>query len=114
MTTAAQAKQQGYTTRQVSEMTGASLRQLQVWDELKVVPARHFKHSRIYTREQVEMIGRFVQLRKLGASPRQIWNLFDTFGWDSKVVVSKRDFAMVDDTLVLFAGQQRKAKGTGA
>ncbi len=96
---------EGYSTGQVSEMTGASLRQLQWWDEQGIVCPERFNGDRSYTYDQVEMIGRFVQLRKLGASQTTIWEAFATFGWKSKVVVSKRRFASVDGTLVLFAGR---------
>jgi DNA-binding transcriptional MerR regulator len=42
-----------YTSSDVSRIAGVSLRQLQWWDERKVVSPRHEGHKRVYLPEEV-------------------------------------------------------------
>ena len=57
-----------YTTKKVSELTGATPRQLQWWDDRKiVVPERKDvdrKRQRFYTIEQVRQVRRILEIRK--------------------------------------------------
>ena len=57
-----------YTTKKVSELTGATPRQLQWWDERKViVPERKDadrKRMRFYTIDQVRQVRRLLAIRK--------------------------------------------------
>lgn len=61
-----------YTSSQVSEIAGVSLRQLQWWDERKVVSPRHEGHRRIYLPEEVIEITVIAELRRKGFSLQKI------------------------------------------
>lgn len=57
----------------VSRETGASNRQLQWWDERGILqPDTIEKHTRLYTKEQLEQVRRLVMLRKAGVSLQEI------------------------------------------
>lgn len=61
-----------YTSSDVSRIAGVSLRQLQWWDERKVVSPRHEGHKRIYLREEVIEITVIAELRRKGFSLQKI------------------------------------------
>jgi hypothetical protein len=60
--------QSTFSTSEVSEATGASLRQLQWWDENIILPVRHEGHRRFYTPEDRAMVDIIVRLRAKGLS----------------------------------------------
>lgn len=64
--------------RQVSAITGCSLRQLQWWDEKGAVKPVHIKHRRWYTPEQVRDIGMLMELRRRGVSLQRARQLLRT------------------------------------
>ena len=61
-----------YTSSEVSDIATVSLRQLQWWDERKVVSPRHEGHKRIYTAEEVVEITVIAELRRKGFSLQKI------------------------------------------
>ena len=69
---AAPAAAQQFTSAEVSRISGVSLRQLQWWDEKKVVSPRHEGHRRIYEAEEVIEITVIAELRRKGFSLQKI------------------------------------------
>ena len=61
-----------YTSSDVAKLGGVSLRQLQWWDERKVVSPRHEGHKRIYSSEEVVEITVIAELRRKGFSLQKI------------------------------------------
>src|ERR1035441_6445274 len=60
--------EEGYNSSDVSRICGVSLRQLQWWDERKVVSPRQDDHKRIYMTEEVVEISVIAELRRKGFS----------------------------------------------
>lgn len=61
-----------YTSTEVSRIAQVSLRQLQWWDERRVVSPRHEGHKRIYLPEEVVEITLIAELRRKGFSLQKI------------------------------------------
>ncbi|MGH9633142.1 MAG: MerR family transcriptional regulator [Bryobacteraceae bacterium] len=61
-----------YTSSDVSRIAQVSLRQLQWWDERKVVSPRHEGHKRVYLPEEVVEITVIAELRRKGFSLQKI------------------------------------------
>jgi DNA-binding transcriptional MerR regulator len=61
-----------FTSSEVAQVAGVSLRQLQWWDERKVVSPRHEGHKRIYLTEEVIEITVIAELRRKGFSLQKI------------------------------------------
>jgi len=57
-----------YTSNDVARISGVSLRQLQWWDERKVVSPRQDGHKRVYVPEEVVEISVIAELRRKGFS----------------------------------------------
>jgi DNA-binding transcriptional MerR regulator len=64
--------QRTYTSTDVAKVAQVSLRQLQWWDERKVVSPRHEGHKRIYLPEEVIEITVIAELRRKGFSLQKI------------------------------------------
>ena len=64
--------QRTYTSTDVAKIAQVSLRQLQWWDERKVVSPRHEGHKRIYLAEEVIEITVIAELRRKGFSLQKI------------------------------------------
>lgn len=64
--------QRTYTSTDVARIADVSLRQLQWWDERKVVSPRHKSHKRIYLAEEVVEITVIAELRRKGFSLQKI------------------------------------------
>ncbi len=64
--------QRTYTSIDVAGIAEVSLRQLQWWDERKVVSPRHEGHKRIYLAEEVVEITVIAELRRKGFSLQKI------------------------------------------
>ncbi|HEX4808634.1 MAG TPA: MerR family transcriptional regulator [Bryobacteraceae bacterium] len=64
--------QRTYTSTEVAKIAEVSLRQLQWWDERKVVSPRHEGHKRIYLAEEVVEITVIAELRRKGFSLQKI------------------------------------------
>src|SRR5437588_10298298 len=63
---------QTYTSSDVSRIAQVSLRQLQWWDERKVVSPRHEGHRRVYDSAEVIEITVIAELRRKGFSLQKI------------------------------------------
>jgi DNA-binding transcriptional MerR regulator len=63
---------QGHNSSEVARICGVSLRQLQWWDERKVVSPRQDGHRRIYLPEEVVEISVIAELRRKGFSLQKI------------------------------------------
>ena len=61
-----------YASAEVARICGVSLRQLQWWDERKVVSPRHEGHKRIYAASEVIEITVIAELRRKGFSLQKI------------------------------------------
>jgi DNA-binding transcriptional MerR regulator len=61
-----------FTSTDVSRTAGVSLRQLQWWDERKVVSPRHEGHKRLYRLEEVVEVSVIAELRRKGFSLQKI------------------------------------------
>lgn len=61
-----------YTSSDVARIAAVSLRQLQWWDERKVVSPRHEGHKRVYSPEEVIEITVIAELRRKGFSLQKI------------------------------------------
>jgi DNA-binding transcriptional MerR regulator len=61
-----------YSSSDVSDIAGVSLRQLQWWDERKVVSPRHEGHRRVYFAAEVVEITVIAELRRKGFSLQKI------------------------------------------
>ena len=61
-----------FTSSDVSRIAQVSLRQLQWWDERKVVSPRHEGHKRVYNPEEVVEITVIAELRRKGFSLQKI------------------------------------------
>jgi len=57
---------------EVARMAGVSLRQLQWWDEQKVVSPRHEGHKRVYTAPEILEVTVIAELRRKGFSLQKI------------------------------------------
>jgi DNA-binding transcriptional MerR regulator len=63
---------EAYSSSDVARVAGISLRQLQWWDERKVVSPQHQGHKRVYSPEQVVEITVIAELRRKGFSLQKI------------------------------------------
>lgn len=61
-----------FSSADVGRLSGVSLRQLQWWDEQKVVSPRHEGHKRIYLTEEVVEVSVIAELRRKGFSLQKI------------------------------------------
>jgi DNA-binding transcriptional MerR regulator len=61
-----------FTSTDVARIAAVSLRQLQWWDERKVVSPRHEGHRRVYLAEEVVEITMIAELRRKGFSLQKI------------------------------------------
>ncbi len=68
----AQIQERTYSSSEVSDVAGVSLRQLQWWDERKVVSPRHEGHRRVYYPAEVIEITVIAELRRKGFSLQKI------------------------------------------
>ena len=66
------APDKAFTSSDVSKIAQVSLRQLQWWDERKVVSPRHEGHKRVYNPEEVVEITVIAELRRKGFSLQKI------------------------------------------
>src|SRR3954471_852442 len=64
--------QRTYTSTDVAKIAQVSLRQLQWWDEQKVVSPRHDGHKRIYLPQEVIEVTVIAELRRKGFSLQKI------------------------------------------
>src|SRR2546428_1857447 len=70
--TEAQVEEKTFSSSDVAQIAGVSLRQLQWWDERKVVSPRHEGHRRVYFAAEVIEITVIAELRRKGFSLQKI------------------------------------------
>lgn len=75
-------EQARFTSLDVSDLTGVSLRQLQWWDEQGLVSPRQTGHRRLYTKFEVLQVSLINGLRKKGISLQKIRPLLDRLSLD--------------------------------
>jgi DNA-binding transcriptional MerR regulator len=63
---------EGFTSSEVARIANVSLRQLQWWDERRVVSPRHHGHRRVYQTQEVVEITVIAELRRKGFSLQKI------------------------------------------
>lgn len=68
-----------FSTQDVSKLAGASLRQLQWWDEQGVVSPVHHGHRRLYSRLEVVQVSLIVDLRRKGLSLKKARGVMEEF-----------------------------------
>lgn len=66
-----------YSSSEVAQIAGVSLRQLQWWDEQNVVSPRHEGHKRVYLAQEVIEISLIAELRRKGFSLQKIRRVLD-------------------------------------
>lgn len=64
--------QHSFTSLQVAQLTGITLRQLQWWDEQKIVAASRSGHRRVYSLDDLAEIAVICDLRRRGFSLQKI------------------------------------------
>src|SRR3982751_1290224 len=94
--------QRTYTSTDVARIAQVSLRQLQWWDERKVVSPRHEGHKRVYTPEEVIEITVIAELRRKGFSLQKIRRVLRFLQREmdrrlSEVLQSESDLHLVTD-----------------
>lgn len=62
----------GFTSNDVMALTGITARQLQWWDERRIVAPRHQGHRRIYDYDQLVTVAVICQLRRRGFSLQRV------------------------------------------
>jgi DNA-binding transcriptional MerR regulator len=91
-----------YASSEVARIAQVSLRQLQWWDERKVVSPRHASHKRIYLREEVVEITVIAELRRKGFSLQKIRRVLRFFQKEmdkrlADVLAAESDLHLVTD-----------------
>lgn len=77
-----------YSSNDIADATGASLRQLQWWDEARLIQPKHIGHTRVYTKTQMLEAHVVMELRKKGYSLQAIRIVFRSIQrtWQNKPV----------------------------
>jgi DNA-binding transcriptional MerR regulator len=100
-----------YTSSDVSQLAGVSLRQLQWWDERKVVSPRHEGHRRVYGPGEVIEITVIAELRRKGFSLQKIRRVLRFLQKEmgrrlSEVLQASSDLHLVTDGKSIFLEDQ--------
>ena len=100
-----------YTSSDVSNIAAVSLRQLQWWDERKVVSPRHEGHKRVYSPEEVIEITVIAELRRKGFSLQKIRRVLRFLQREmgrrlSEVMQSESDLHLVTDGKSIYLEEQ--------
>ncbi len=74
----AKAKTQNLGTEEVSKLTGATLRQLQWWDEQNLISVQRKLGDRVYTPEDTSKVQMLIELRTRGISLQKCRKLLKT------------------------------------
>lgn len=91
-----------FTSSEVSRIAQVSLRQLQWWDERKVVSPRHEGHKRVYNPAEVVEVTVIAELRRKGFSLQKIRRVLRFLQKDvgkrlHEVLTSEQDLHLVTD-----------------
>jgi hypothetical protein len=89
-----------YTSEEVSRLVQITPRQLQWWDEKRIVqPAFLHKHRRYYGATEIAQLERLAALRKAGASLQSARKLLKIPNW--KMVICCRKPKVIGEVLVI-------------
>lgn len=66
-----------YSTNQVAELSGVTIRVLQWWDERHIVSPQHEGHSRIYTRDETVDAMLIATIRRKGVSLQRVRRIME-------------------------------------
>lgn len=102
-----------FTSSDVSRIAGVSLRQLQWWDERKVVSPRHEGHKRVYMSEEVIEITVIAELRRKGFSLQKIRRVLRFLQKEmdrrlSDVLQGNSDLHLVTDGKAIYLEEQNE------
>src|SRR5208283_1822406 len=102
-----------YTSTDVARIATVSLRQLQWWDERKVVSPRHEGHKRLYLAEEVIEITVIAELRRKGFSLQKIRRVLRFLQREmgkrlSDVMQSDSDLHLVTDGKSIYLEEQQE------
>lgn len=91
-----------HSSADVSRLTGVSLRQLQWWDEQRVVSPRHEGHKRVYSVEEVLEISMIAELRRKGFSLQKIRRVLKLMQKEmarrlGQIMAAERDMHLLTD-----------------
>src|SRR5579871_3587657 len=109
----AQVQERTYSSSEVAEVAGVSLRQLQWWDERKVVSPRHEGHRRVYFPAEVIEITVIAELRRKGFSLQKIRRVLRFLQREmgkrlSEVMQASSDLHLVTDGKSIFLEDQHE------
>lgn len=101
-----------YSSSDVARIAQVSLRQLQWWDERKVVSPRHEGHKRIYLPQEVIEITVIAELRRKGFSLQKIRRVLRFLQREmgrrlSEVLTAESDLHLVTDGKSIFLEDQQ-------
>ena len=101
-----------YTSSDVSDIAQVSLRQLQWWDERKVVSPQHEGHKRVYQSAEVIEITVIAELRRKGFSLQKIRRVLRFLQREmgkrlSEVLESESDLHLVTDGKSIYLEEQQ-------
>jgi DNA-binding transcriptional MerR regulator len=96
-----------YSSADVSRLAGVSLRQLQWWDEQKVVSPNHEGHKRIYRIEDLVEVSVIAELRRKGFSLQKIRRVLRFLQKEmgkrlTEIVNASSDFHLLTDGRSIF------------
>lgn len=102
-----------YSSSEVAQVAGVSLRQLQWWDERKVVSPRHQGHRRVYYPAEVIEITVIAELRRKGFSLQKIRRVLRFLQREmgrrlSDVLESNSDLHLVTDGKTIYLEDQHE------
>ncbi len=102
-----------FTSADVSRLTGVSLRQLQWWDEKKVVSPRQIGHKRLYLPEEALEISVIAELRRKGFSLQKIRRVLRFLQREvgkrlAEIVSGESDLHLVTDGKNIYLEQNRE------
>lgn len=105
--------QRTYTSTDVARIAEVSLRQLQWWDERKVVSPRHEGHKRIYLAEEVVEITVIAELRRKGFSLQKIRRVLRFLQREmgrrlAEVLANESDLHLLTDGKSIFLEDQQE------
>jgi DNA-binding transcriptional MerR regulator len=102
-----------FSSSDVSRIAQVSLRQLQWWDERKVVSPRHEGHKRVYAPEEVIEITVIAELRRKGFSLQKIRRVLRFLQREmgkrlAEVLDQSSDLHLVTDGKTIYLEEQRE------
>ena len=99
--------QEQFTSREVGELTGTSLRQLQWWDERRIVVPVREGHKRLYSMEDLAEVAVICELRGRGFSLQRVRKVMRFLGREfgkrlAETVGGSSDYHLLTDGQTLY------------